>query len=133
MDAQKLQELTQLTLEKRQLQADLKKVEDAIGELEPEVLSAMRFDQIQSVGVVHDGRRYLAYLATSTYAQVDPSLGLEKRLVFETWPDLLTLQYQRAASLLSENLALGNQEVLGKLAAVGILPLEKTRINIRKG
>lgn len=125
MNTADIAEFIQLTTEKRRLQADLKKVQDALDELEPAILLQFREAGVESV----KQNGYLVYQSSRVWAKCE-FVDLEQ--IRDEFPTLLSIQSIRAGSLLSELLAQDDKEALAQLAAAGITPNQVTRLNVRK-
>lgn len=114
---------------KRELQAQLKTLEEAIDELETEILTAWQRDGCTSMKVNTKHGPYLLYQSTRTYAKL---VLPEYDRIRDEWPALMTVNYAKSGALLSELMATGNEEGLANLAAAGIVPNEVTKINVKK-
>lgn len=123
-------ELAELVYEKRRLQALLKVNEELIAQGETEVLDAWQKAGVTQMKVRTQFGPYVLYCSTRTFAKAE---FIDRKAVQDKFPALMTLNYAKAGSLLTELLAAGNEECLAELAAVGITPNEITRINVKKG
>lgn len=121
--------LAEIVCEKRELQAELKKVDEQIEELESKVLSDWQADGITSMKVTTTHGPYLLYQSIRTYAKL---ILPDAERVRDSWPALMTINYAKSGSLLAEMMATGNEEGLANLAAAGIVPNEVTKINVKK-
>lgn len=127
MNTAAIAEFIDLTSRKRSLSAQLKGIQEQLDMLEPGIIEAMQADGVQSVKV--DGM--LAYLSTRTWAKVEfPNLPF---LSEAGYGQLLTVNYAKAGSLLSELQASSMEGELHTLAQAGITPNEVTKLNIKKG
>lgn len=121
------QHYVRLTLEKRQLQARLKLIEAELTDLEMDLLGNWADVSITSMKVEYEDARWLLYQSTRVFARQECVKLAEVPL------ELHMLSSQKAASLMSEYMAQDDKEGLERLATLGLLPLEKTQIHVKKG
>ena len=123
-------ELAELVYEKRRLRALLKIQEVLIEEGETELLRRWNEAGTTQMKVRTQFGPYVLYCSTRTYAKLE---FVETAAVYDRFPSLLSVNHAKSGSLLNEYMALGNEEGLAELAAVGITPNEITKINVKKG
>lgn len=117
----------ELTLEKRDYQVKLKAVQEQLDEVELALLANWAEDEITSMKVNTSAGPYLLYQSTRVFARQEFVELAEVPLEFHM------LSAQKCASYLGELLALDDKEGLQRLANLGILPIEKTQIHVKKG
>lgn len=123
-------QLAELVYHKRNLQAELKAVEEKIGELETGLLAQWQVEGVTQMKVITEYGPYVLYCSTRTFAKAE---FVDRDKLEDEFPALMTLNYSKAGSLLAELMATGNEEALAHLAAAGVYPNEQTRINVKKG
>lgn len=116
----------ELTVAKRQLEAQLRDVQSGLTHYERLILDAWEPEGISQIRA----NGYLVYKSSRVWPIVE---DLDREAVGDEFPTLLTVNSQKAGSLLTEYLAAGDKEGLAQLARAGIRPNEITKLHVKKG
>ena len=125
--------LAEATIEKRKLQAEIKKLEDLIDGYEADVLAEWQQNGTQSMKVNTEYGPVTLYQSVTLWGKTEDALPLNTKAIYASeHGHLLTVNWSKVAGLLRELSANGDKEALGQLASFGIFPDERTRINVKK-
>lgn len=123
--------LAEATIEKRKLQAEIKKLDELIDGYEADVLKDWQRDGTQSMKVNTEYGPVILYQSVTLWGKTDP-LGLDISGIEQSHHELMTVNWSKVAGLLRDLSANGDKEALEQLASFGIVPDERTRINVKK-
>ena len=121
------QRYVQLVLKKRDLQAELAAIQPELDDLAHGILVDWDREQIASKKLIFDGvGRYTLYTSRRIFAKQ------EFVNLAEVPIELHMLSSQKAATMLGNYIEADNKEGLAQLEHLGITPVEKIQLHVRK-
>lgn len=125
--------LAEAVIEKRKLAGQIKKLDELIDGYESDLLAEWSQNGTQSMTVNTDSGRMNLYTSVTLWGKVDPLGELDTDAIRDSEHGyLLTVNWSKVAGLLRDLSANRDEGALEQLASFGILPDERTRINVRK-
>lgn len=121
------QRYVQLVLKKRDLQAELAAIQPELDDLAHGILADWDREQIASKKLIFDGvGRYTLYTSRRIFAKQ------EFVNLAEVPIELHMLSSQKAATMLGNYIEADDKEGLAQLEHLGITPVEKIQLHVRK-